>query len=95
MAAQKMKNGPSENKPNRGLRGAGVEDMEFQGYWRKKMWNKFQESISWEKEVEFPEVQQGKTHEISMGLAFWPCGISKGVTQFCWIYRDESLFSLE
>ena len=70
MAAQKMKNGPSENKPNRGLRGGrGLRTWNFRGIEERKCGINSRSQLA-EKEVEFPEVQQGKTHEISMGLAF-------------------------
>ena len=68
--------------------GLGIRKWNFQGYWRKSMW-KFQRSIK--KEVGFPGVfkkNSGNFH----GSWFLTLKFPRSVTQFCRIFRDESLF---
>ena len=91
----------SEKKTNRkGMRvggggemgGGGLRTWNFQEHWRKKM-RKFLGSIK--KEVEFPGVFEEKLMWNFHGSWFLILEFPRGVTQFCWISRGESLFSPE
>ena len=77
------------------MKQGGVEDMEFPGVLKKEHVdipgvNK--------KEVESPGVfKKNSCGGIFMGLLFWPWSLEfpRAVTQFCRIFKGESLFSPE